>query len=190
MNRRLIFALPLLLLSACAPKLGAHEIAPMPEISAQIGSNPALTKKVEIGSVLVVEGAGGPVAPLDAEGYRSGLLSALLLQGYHAPDSQAAYVLDANMTEVDYPAFGFNMDATATATYQLRNKATGEVLSNENVKTAYEAKFGESLDGTVRARLATAKAIRENITHYVRVLTALTPAQLKIKPESKKAVKR
>jgi hypothetical protein len=52
------------------------------------------------------------------------------------------------------------------------------MVLDETITLPYTAEFGESLDGNIRARLATAKAIRENITHMIRVLAAKPPAEL------------
>ena len=176
---RSILLLTFFFLTACAPPLTAGEMMPITDVYTSIPTNKTLERKVELGSINVVDGAGGAYARVEPSVFQTALLNALLTSNYASRSGdKASYVLDARVDEVDFPTFGFNMDAITTATYSLKNKKSGKLIFSETVKAKYEAKFGEAFDGTERARIATARAIRENITHYLRVLAKKSKSEL------------
>ena len=169
----------LLLLAACAPSLPAGEMMPMTQVYDQIPANKELERKVKIGSVTVFENAGGMTAPVQPEIYKEAIQNALLTSNMAVrAGDDPSYTLDARLTDLDVPMFGFSMTATATANYKLTLVSSGAVVADETVKLPYTATFGESFDGNQRARLATARAIRENITHMIRVLSAKSASEL------------
>jgi hypothetical protein len=178
-----LFAILLLLIAACAPPLPAGDMMPMTHVYDQIPANPALTRRVKLGTVTVAKGVGGGTAPVEPTIYREAIQNALLTSNFavRAGDSEH-YVLDSQLLELDVPMFGFSMSASAKARYRLKSAESGSVLFDQTLNLPYTAEFSEALDGGQRARLASAKAIRENITHLIRVLAALDPAQLQPVP--------
>ncbi len=152
---------------------------PMTQIYGQITPSKELDKAIKLGNVMVIENAGGQSAPVKTEAYKEALQNALFLSnmGARAGDKEK-YLLDANLLDLDVPFFGFDMTATAKAHYQLRRIDNGLVVVDANITLPYTAAFGESLDGNQRVRIATAKAIRENITQIIRVLASKTKEEL------------
>lgn len=164
--------LGLALLSACAMPIASHDMKPLTEVHLQLATNPKFASKVAVGNVAIGEDAKlyGAVTP---EAYKDALQSALLTSNYISRAGSAnQYLLDATLNEIETPFMGFNLDCYATATYRLRSYATGQVIAEDTVKSHYEARFGEAFNGDERMRLCVAKSIRENITHYLRLLTA------------------
>lgn len=170
--KKILLSLSLLTLTcACAIPLPAQEMVPMTDVYTQLPVNKLMERKIAIGSASVADEAKlhGMVTN---EAYAEALQSALLTSNYAVRGTEPAqYQLDASLLEFDLPFVGFNLDCYATATYTLRNKITGQIISTDTVKSHYEAKFGESFDGNMRMRICVAKSIRENITHYLRQLT-------------------
>lgn len=170
--KRIIVALLLLsTVSACAVPISSGDMKPVTEAQIAISPNQKLAGKLAVGNVQVGDEAKvyGAITP---DAYKDALQSALLSSNYLTRGAgQNKYTIDATLQKMDYPAVGFNLDCYATATYRMRNSVTGEAISTETVKSHYLAKFGESFDGNIRMRLCLAKAIRENITHYLRILS-------------------
>lgn len=178
MRKKLLCVVLLTLLSGCAMPLTASEMAPLTDIYTQIPDNPRLERKIALGSVTLDKEAelmGTPPLP----GYRDALQNALLTSNLLARTQDPQFVLDARLNSFDLPIIGFNLDCYANATYTLRNKQSGEVVVLDTVKSHYEAKFGEAFDGALRMRICITGALRENITHYLRLLSQKSNADLK-----------
>lgn len=161
-----------LLISACAMPLAPSDMTPLTEVYSQIPANKGIERKVSIGNVTVSEDAKvyGAVTPAGVgEALQTALLTANL--STRAGD-KAAFVLDARVDAIDYPAVGFNLDCYATITYSLNRSASGASVDQQTVKSHYYAAFGEAFDGNIRMRLCISRAIRENITHYLRSISA------------------
>jgi hypothetical protein len=152
---------------------------PMTNVYAQIPVNETLERNINLRDVRVVENAGGYVAPVTEPAYRDALDNALFTSnlGARAGDD-ADFMLDANLLAVDVDSFGFSLTTDTKASYKLSNKSN-VVVYEETISIPYTAEFGEAFDGTERARLSAAKAIRENITHLIRVISALPESKLK-----------
>lgn len=172
MKRFLLVPL-LLVLGACAHPLQPSDMAVMPQVYNQLTTAPEFEKKIALGNIVVKENAGGMNATVNKENYTEALSNALLMDGlYCKPQNNIdpTYILDANLSDIDVPMFGFNMTATTTAHYRLYRKSDGADIINQTVKTPYEAKFPEAFDGAQRSRVAVAKSVRENVTHLLRVI--------------------
>jgi hypothetical protein len=170
----------LLSLSACTPALEARSMVPMTEVYSQIPANKELERKIKLEQVSVYENAGAGIAPVTAQAYREALQNALLTANFLIrADDQERYTLDARLVALDVPTFGFTMTASATAVYTLKVADSGETILQETVSLPYKAEFGEAFNGAERARIAVAKAVRENITHMLRILAAKTNTELK-----------
>lgn len=133
--------------------------------------NKALEKSIELGQVQIVEDTASHIGIITVPEFTETLKTALIMADYLSRSGTTAkYVLDANITEIDRDTFGFNLTTTVATIYNLRNKATGETVFKDEIRLPYEAKFGEAFEGTIRSRISTAKAARENVTHLIKVL--------------------
>lgn len=166
--------------SACTPPLEAGNMTPMTQVYSQIPANPELEHKVKLGQVTVYDQAGAGIAPVTPDIFREALQSALLTSNFGVRGgAEEKYVLDAHLLALDVPMFGFDMTAAATARYVLRTADGSETVIDKTLSLPYTAEFAEAFDGSQRVRIAVAKAIRENITHMIRLLADQTKETLK-----------
>ncbi len=100
-------------------------------------------------------------------------------KGWLLQDDEPKYTLNANLVNFDMPSMGFSMDSSCTIKYELVRNSDGKQVFQEAIKQGYHAPFAEALIGAERARLASSKAVRENVTHTLRVLSNLDAATLK-----------
>ncbi len=169
-----------LLTSACAPPLPAGDMMPMSQVYSQTPVNSILERKIALGQVSVDESTSSQTAPVSKEVYREALQNTLLTANYATRgDDKPLYTLDARLLELDVPMFGFSMDASAKAEYKLKRTDSNAVVFSKVINLPYHAPFSEAFNGNERARIATAKAIRENITHLIKVLSNIESKDLK-----------
>lgn len=163
-------------LVGCAPPIPSGEMVPMTGIYEQIPVNENLQNNVSLGSVVVSEKATGPAhANVKPEMFKDAIQQALLTSNMSVrAGSPVKYVLDATLLELDYPFIGFDLTTTSKARYVLKRGDTGEALMDETITQTYTAEFGEAFNGDQRMRISIAKAVRENITHMIRVLANQT----------------
>lgn len=179
MKKTILATIALCMLSACAIPIPSGDMKPTTQAYLAIASNKQLERNISVGSVIVGDEAKlhGAITP---EAYKDALDTALLTSDYLARVGDTPrYLLDARLIKMEHPYVGFNLDCYATATYTLRSRTTGRVIANDTVKSHYLAKFGEAFDGAARTRICVAKAIRENITHYLRLVATKTKHELK-----------
>ena len=169
---RTLTLLFLFILTGCVPPLPPGDMMPMTSVYTDIPANAALDRSVRLGTVTVPQEAeNSSIAPLKAEVFREAIQNALLTSNMSVrADSVEKFTLDAQMIELGIPMFGFSMDANSKVNYQLTRVKDGKVVFNEIVTMPYTAPFSEAFDGNQRSRIATSKAIRENITHMLRLL--------------------
>lgn len=180
--RNLLAAISLSLLAACAPPLDQGNMRPLTSIVQQIPTNPVLEKSVSLGQVSVAEeySKSSGIGTIDDAMLRSVLTDGLLLLNYlPRQDDEPKYTLNANLVNFDMPSMGFSMDSSCTIKYELVRNSDGKQVFQEAIKQGYHAPFAEALIGAERARLASSKAVRENVTHTLRVLSNLDAATLK-----------
>lgn len=168
--KHLVAILSVLLLSACAPALSGHEMMPRAQSYDQINNAPALNKNININQVQAAKGAGGGVAPVTAENFQEALTFALRQTGWYAAN-KGKYRLDAEITEIDQPAFGLDFTVKVTARYKLTRTSDGRVVYDDILTLPCTVRFGEAFNAEIRLRKATGCAVGENITHLLKVLT-------------------
>ncbi len=95
----------------------------------------------------------------------------LLAEG--AAGQAAHFALGAQLDKLDQPLVGFNMTVTAQVTYTLSERASGKILWKQALVTPYTARFGDSLLGIERLRLANEGAIRVNLGQLIDELLRL-----------------
>ncbi|TAE34931.1 MAG: hypothetical protein EAY65_00680 [Alphaproteobacteria bacterium] len=176
--KSLLALIALFSLSACVQPLPSDGMVPMPQIYGQLPKNDTLERSITLGKVSVLEDAaiGGFITP---ENYQEAILTALLTSGMKTrSEDKAKYTLDAELIDYDSPFAFFENTITYKARYILRQTDSGRIALDETVSIPYTAKFAESPDGAQRMRIAIAKAVRENITHMLRVLASKTHKDL------------
>lgn len=173
----LVFASTCLFTTACSMMpTPIAEMLPLPQVMTEITVNPLYANKIQLGNLLVNEQAkllGGVVPSTVKDALQYGLLTS----GYAVRNNdKAAYILDVHIMHIDAPlAGGLNMDCYPTVQYSLKDNKTNRVAT-ETVKTHYHASF---LEGDDRWHHCVGKSLRENITHYVRILSTQTPKSFK-----------
>jgi hypothetical protein len=180
--RKIILSVALVaMLSGCAPPLDTTFMRPLSDVVQQIPANTSLERSVKLGQVNVPKQyASNDIGSLDSAGLRYALSDSLLLVNYlPRQGDEPKFTLNANLTELDIPRCCFSLDSSSTINYSLLRVSDGTEVFRETIKKGYHAPFAEAMNGTERSRLASSKAIRENITHALRVLANLNESDLK-----------
>ena len=73
------------------------------------------------------------------------------------------YVLAAEVVALEHPLIEVQATVTATVRYRLSQGAQGAAVWQQTLTTAADATLGEALSGPERLRLATERAMHENI---------------------------
>ena len=103
--------------------------------------------------------------------FRKALEDSLKATGHYAdPPSSATYELSANLTGLQRPPGGFDMTTITTVRYKATPVGGGQPLIDEDMTARGLAKFGDSLIGTERLRIANENAVRENIVSFIKRL--------------------
>ncbi len=176
MKKLLPFFAVCLILAACeGPPLPSHDMSPAIGLYAQLPHNPEFNQNIQLGNVQIGKGAENNTAPVKVKNYTEALQQALLSANF-AVRSQSAptYILDVSLTDLDVSSFGFSVDSSAKASYQLKRADTNRVVLAEVIMLPAHVPFSFALDRYVRSRMAAAKAIQENITHFIRLLASKT----------------
>lgn len=155
----------------------------MPQLYQQISADTGLQKAIKLGDVQVAGAEGvlhaSSYNPVKQEHYQEALQTALANASLFAANpAEAEYLLDANLVSLDTPfkLFSLSVTVNSEARYRLRRASDNYIVWEETLKLPYTAKFSEALNVDARVRLANANAIRENITHLIRVLSSKTEA--------------
>jgi hypothetical protein len=168
---RIVIVVCLLFLSGCAAPLTGAEMMPKAQMYDTLGSSKTLEKNISLGSILVDKNLGGPAAPVTSEQYNEALMGSLRMAGWYSLPDSARFRLDAHMTEIHQPLIGFNFTVTSKAEYTLTEKKTGKVRYNDVLTLPCTVMFSEAFNADLRMRKATACAVGENITHFLKVLS-------------------
>jgi len=80
---------------------------------------------------------------------------------------QAKAEIVANLVELKRPMAGLDMSVTTQVRYSATDTATGSVVFDDTVGATGTAKFGDSLIGVERLRLANEAAIKANIEAFI-----------------------
>lgn len=169
-SRNLPFALPLILvLSACQglPPVPKTEMLPLANVITDIPSNTSLERVVELRNIEVSKDA-SMHGQIDPAVVREAMQYSLLTANYAVRgQTPATYSLDIHMLKMELPSL-IDHDCYPTILYTLQNRNTGKTYT-ETVKTHYDAPWS---DGDARWHNCLGRSIRENITHYLRLLSA------------------
>lgn len=90
-----------------------------------------------------------------------------------ASPAAARYTLSARMERLEQPMTGVNLTVTATVSYSLVERATGNELLRRTHTLPYTAPFGDTFGAIDRMRLANEGAVKTNIAALVDDLVAL-----------------
>lgn len=173
MRKLLYLTLCSFLLGCGRAPLPPYEMTPSTHIYSQLPTNTFFDQTIGLGKVQVAKEADTRTAPVREEAYKKALESALLSANL-AVRSQTPplYILEATLLEVNFPFWALSIEATAKAHYQLTRVKDQAIIFSETLLLSETVPFSVSFDGDVRTRLAVSKAIRENITHFIRLLTS------------------
>ncbi|MDB5961186.1 MAG: hypothetical protein JWP59_2480 [Massilia sp.] len=90
-----------------------------------------------------------------------------------ANPAAARYTLSARMERLEQPLTGMNLTVTATVSYSLVERATGNELLHRTHTVPYTAPFGDTFGTIDRMRVANEGAVKANISALVDDLVAL-----------------
>ncbi len=136
----------------------------------KVAANPDLQGTIELGGV----GGGEETSPLwtsevGTPEFRQALDQSLQVSGLLAQDpSAAAYMLEADLIEVDQPAVGFDMTVGSTVDYKVYNKTDDTLFYQKVITASYTADFSDALIAVKRLQLANEGSIKENISRFLR----------------------
>jgi len=156
-------------LSACAAPLKSQEMLPQYDFYDQLGAK-TFQDAVSIRNVDVAKGVGG-VSPVTPEEYRAALVSAFRQADLYGKEDSAKYALDAFISEMNQPVFGFNMTATTTANYKVFRNSDNELVYEDTLALPCTKTISDAFDGALRIRMASGCSVGENITHLIKVLS-------------------
>lgn len=190
MIRRLAAVSVLLVaLSACTPPMPVAYMLPDPEIVKSIEPNRAFNRNISLGEMRVSDDVQhNGIATISPEILRKTLDEALYcahMLGHEETIQKdaSAYILSADLSQLDttMASLGFSNDAASTINYTLTRRADERVLYHDNIHMTAHAGWIDAPDGIARRRLVMAKAMKENVTHLLRVLAQIEVPPLPVK---------
>ena len=90
-----------------------------------------------------------------------------------ADPAAARYLISAKLDRLSQPLAGLDMSVSATVHYTVTERATKQTVYAQSITSTYTAKFGDSLLGVERLKLANEGAMRENIKEFIKRIYAL-----------------
>jgi hypothetical protein len=82
---------------------------------------------------------------------------------------QGSYSLNANLGALEQPLVGIGMTVRVSVDYKIKNEATGAILLDETIESAYTARRSDAFVGIKRLRLTNEGAIiRRNIKQFLK----------------------
>jgi hypothetical protein len=157
------------LLSGCAVPLKSQEMLPQFDFYDSLKSK-KFEDNIFVNNVDVAENVGGQT-PVTPEEYKITLVSSFRQADLYAPENDAKYFLDAYMSEMNQPVFGFNLTVTSVADYKVFRKSDKKLMFSETISVPCTKGFGDAFDAALRLRLASGCAVGENITHVIKVIS-------------------
>ncbi|WP_426195726.1 hypothetical protein [Massilia sp. DWR3-1-1] len=134
-------------------------------------------------NVAVLEVSGGQgsnrlwTSKVDNAQFAEALALSLGDAGLLAADPAAArYSLSARMEKLEQPLTGMSLTVTATVSYSLVERASGNELLHRTHTLPYTAPFGDTFGAIDRMRLANEGAVKANIAALVDDLVTLPVA--------------
>jgi hypothetical protein len=159
-----VLALIAPVLSACATQQAMTVI----DGSTVASANPKYRNAVVVRSV-----TGGrlmnaaTVMGVENEPFKAALEGSLAANGYLAQTGTPKFYLDVEITNLDQPLIGFNLDVTADVTYKVSGAGAP---ASYPIKTTAQASFSDSPIGMDRMRIANERVMRENIKQFLAAL--------------------
>ncbi len=138
--------------------------------SLAVADNSPLRGAIEVGDV----SGGKKIEPLwksnvGDEQFKEALVESLK-QYLMETETGGHYTLNAELVKVKQPLAGFNVTVISTVKYTPTDASTGGVAWNKQIEHAYRAKFGDSLYGVTRLKLANEGSIKGNILELIEAL--------------------
>lgn len=160
-----LFACTTLLLSACAA--GARPEAMTPAISLPAGC-PAYT-----GSIVIGETTGGQETnPLGAPKISNADFTATLASAFGGLGLTGGlrYRFNAEIVDLDQPAFSYNTTVGLTVRYVLIDTASSASAFDRSITSSFTVKHSVASKGSKRAHLANEGAARFNVEQVLKAL--------------------
>lgn len=140
----------------------------------QFNPNPALKNAIAIGEVTSSAQVQDLRFDVSTDSYRRVLIRALNTQGYRAKVAEKArYVLTAQLQDLSLSG-GFDTEAHSQISYQLVDRHVSAIVWSETIILPYVERYQFGADGVQKTQSAIEGALRENVTHMVRLLAELT----------------
>lgn len=169
---RLSFILLLLSLTSCVTIPVPHSaMLPPSKTYATLPALPKLHEKIEVKNVAVPEDATAHYAKVTKEQFAEALRTALQIAGLASKGmGNGKYYLDATIVQIEQPSFGLNFTVNTRIKYKLYSKTDNVIVYEDTITLSGGATMAEAFKADERVRLATGKALSENITHLIKVL--------------------
>lgn len=107
------------------------------------------------------------MSKVDSESFKDALTQSLSDAGYISKNGSSNYQLHANLLKLDQPYFGASFDVVSTVNYTIENMSTHKISYDETFTKTGTAKFGDSLIGVERLRLANENSMRNNLEAFL-----------------------
>jgi hypothetical protein len=168
LSRFLVVGLLMLSLAACAGR--AEPQAMVVEMSPSFAAPEQSVGQYAVGDVSGGEETNpGWTSEIDNAGFRQALSDSLVRAGYALPGySGVPYRVDAHMVRVDQPFFGLTYTVTITVDYTVTGPDETKTFTITDSGTAT---FSDSPAAVIRLQRANEKAVKENITSFLKALT-------------------
>jgi hypothetical protein len=112
------------------------------------------------------------MSQIDNPTFKKALVRSLHKAGLLSDAAHPKYVVSVQLIALKQPYFGMDMKVTSVIRYRLTDAATGALVLDEEIFTPYTAKFGDSLIGVERLRLANEGSARKSIATLIEKLNA------------------
>ena len=105
------------------------------------------------------------------DAFLAALKESLMAQGLYNPDGKL--MLEAQLLNVDQPAFGFDLTVTTHIRYTLVNSVNNSTLFEETVVTPHTATVKDAFVAVTRLRLANEGSAKKNIESFLEKISSL-----------------
>lgn len=168
------------LLSGCASTARSDQMAALATPQQRMVVTP-LRNNIAVREVSGAQGAEHLwTSKVDNRAFAQALSLSLGDAGLLAPNPAAArYTLSARMERLEQPITGVSLTVTATVSYSLVERATGNEIFRRTHTMPYTAPFSDTFGALDRMRLANEGAVKVNIAALVDDLVALPVKQSK-----------
>jgi hypothetical protein len=106
--------------------------------------------------------------------FKTALINSLNSADLVTSSAKGQYEVSAVMSNVELPAFAFDMKATITVNYTV-NDAAGKETFKKTVISEGIATAGEAFAGTERLKIAIERSVQSNISGFIDALSSFKP---------------